>query len=180
MFSRIYTFFIDKTNKKIVFAGLGLILIFNLVLFPLVPRFAGMSFSPGWVLDLKFGFQTSYVYRLMNFLGDEGRRAYLYFTLFVDMPYLIIYAFTYAFLIAYVLKKKSLNQKFQFLLLFPFIIALFDLLENAGIVYLLLHPYDFNEKYVVFISFFNQMKWILAALTFAGFLGILFIPAKKK
>jgi hypothetical protein len=181
MLDSLIRFFIIYSRPKIIISGFLLIIMVNLVLFPYFASLMGNHFTIESILDLQFGFENSYVQRLLNYLGKKGRNAYLYSTLFVDIPYLIIYGFTYAFLIAYFAKKKRKDSSYwNYLILLPLLISFFDLLENIGIVYLLKHPFSYQEKWIPFISLANQMKWIFAGLTLSGFLLLLLYKKPKK
>ncbi len=178
MLSKISGFIYDKASLRIILVGIVLIAFINLIVFPYFPGIFDASISLSSLLDLQFGFRNDFVHRLLNMLGEQGRRVYLYSTLFVDMPYGLIYGLTYSFLLAYVLRKKNLRH-LQFIVSLPFFITFFDWIENAGILYLMKHPFTYNEKWIPLFSLANQAKWVFAGLTLFVFLLILIAPGKK-
>ena len=91
------------------------------------------------------------------------------------MPYLIFYTFYYVVLMYYLLKMRNINT--PFLLIFPFLIGLFDFLENMGILILLKQHPDLNVKMVFFTSLFTKLKWSFALLTL---ISVLFFFYGKK
>ena len=170
--------FLDKfTTKKFLLFGLGVILFVNIVLFPFLPKVFRISISPENILDLKFGYNKTDVFNIFNNLKEEGRQAYKFFDLFVDMPYLIFYTFYYVVFMYYLLKIKNTNR--LFLLLFPFLIGFFDFLENIGILILLKQYPDLNVKMVFFTSLFTKLKWSFALLTIISVLFLFFFYGKK-
>lgn len=171
-------FFFSKATGRNILVGIVLILIINFVVFPYFPRLFGISIPLSSILDLQFGFENDFVRRLLNILGEKGREVYFLSTLCVDIPYAIIYGFTYALSMAYLLKRKAMYS-FRFLVLLPLLIGFFDLLENFGILYLLQNPFTYDEKRVFYISWANKMKWIFSLLTILSFLFVWIKPTKK-
>ncbi len=178
MLSKISGFIYEKASLRIILVGIVLIALINLIIFPYLPAMFEVSISLSSILDLQFGFRNDFVHRLLNMLGEQGRKAYLFFSLFVDMPYGLIYGLTYAFLLAYVLRKKNFKH-LHFIVLFPLFITFFDWIENAGIIYLLIHPFTYNEKWIPLFSLANQAKWVFAGVTLLAFLLILIAPDKR-
>ncbi len=104
----------------------GLILIFNLVLFPLFHT-TNKNNSP---LDIQFSYSEEKAYNLLEKYTEKERNEYFVGELTVDFVYPIIYGLFICFLI-YKLSKKTL------LSLFPLLIIISDYLENIGIVIIL-------------------------------------------
>lgn len=169
----------NKATIKRIILGISLIIFINLVVFPYFPHWFGIHLPAKSSLDLQFGFENGYVRRLLNILGSKGRKVYFYFTLFIDIPYLFLYGFTFSLLFAYLIKRKKPSRFFNFILFFPLFISLFDLLENTGIIYLMKNPYSYNEKWVPYISIANQLKWIFSLLTLGVLIGLLLLKKEK-
>lgn len=139
-----------KYSTKII---LLLLLLTNLVyafmLLVTIPKV--MHFSGGMeLLDLMpAGYDTEYVDTLFRTLGQQGRNAYLFHQLPVDMLYPFLFGVTYCLLLAHILNKlgKSTGH-LTYLCLLPLLAALFDYSENAGIIALLSH-YPKNNGFLV-------------------------------
>ncbi len=162
-------------TKKVIYYGFSIILFVNFIVFPFFPKlFSGTEIPIDKILDLQFGFTTDFAYQLFDILGKSGQKAYLYFGVFVDIPYMIVYGFTYAILILFLLKKKQLYQRFSYLIFIPIFAAFFDLLENVGIISLLV---NYPTKYPLICtitSFVNQLKWISAIVILVIIIALLF------
>jgi len=131
------------------------------------------------MLDVKFGFSVVEAKSALTSLGSNGRSAYLFLLLLVDVPYALIYGFTFSCLFGAVLKRFP-PAKFKVLMLLPFVVSFFDVLENAGGVYLIReYPY-LSEVSVAFTSTVNMLKWISAAIVFFVFVILLMLRRNVK
>ncbi len=152
------------TTKRFLWFGFLFILSVNVVIFPFFPGLFGVTdFDTKQIFDLQFGFDTGYAKNFLAELGDKKRHVYMLSTLLIDTPYAMIYGFVYAVLINFLLGKSSVN--ISFLTLFPFLISIFDLIENAFTVKFLLSYPDISSTLVSLASFANRLKWLSAALT---------------
>ncbi len=152
-----------KSSSKNIILGIFFIFFVNLVLFP---YFSTKTTNFETILDVHFGFSLDVVLRNLSVMKEEGRKHYLYSTLFIDTPYALIYGFIYAFIIAALQTNKQNTHKLNYVILIPFIISFFDLFENIGIVYFVTKYPNINSKLVTIISISNQLKWVFALLTF--------------
>ncbi len=159
-------------TKRNLFIGLGFIVLVNAAVFPLVPKWFGVSISIDKILDIQFGFDKYFVLSSLSSMGEKGREVYLLSTLVIDSIYAIIYGVTYTIFFIFIAKDTSQKR----IVFFPFLISLFDLLENTGIVSLILNYPNISEMLVVFTSFANRLKWIFALLTIV--LVIVFIAKR--
>jgi len=175
---KILDFIFHKANRRNIVLGVLFIFFINGLVFPFFPSLFNIHLPIGSILDLQFGFDSQYVYRLINFLGNRGRQVYLLSTLFIDIPYLFIYGLTYSLIFAYLIKIKKLPHAYKKLVLFPLLISLFDFFENIGIIYLMQFPYNYEENWIPIISLMNQLKWIFSILSLGVFLFL--IIYKKK
>lgn len=158
--------FLEKhATKKNIITGLIFIAFVNIIAFPLFPKLLiGREIPIENNLDLQFGFTSDFAYSLLSNLQEDGRKAYKLSTLFIDIPYALIYGFIYSFILIVLLKKNKL-RKYKELVLIPFGISIFDLLENTGILTLLASFTVKMEGVVAFTSFANQTKWCFAGFT---------------
>ncbi len=173
-----YSFINRLSTKKNLIAGLLLIVIINLVVFPFFPALLdGSDIDFSNIFDLQFGFNTAYVIQTLTNLGQKGRHIYMLSTIFVDIPYLIIYGFVYAILINTVLHKLQFD--FKLLIYLSFLISLFDLIENIGVIYFLQTYPDISLQMVKLTSIANQLKWLTVFVLFCCFIILLIILMYK-
>ena len=160
-----HQFLVRYSTKKSIYLGLLFIIFINLVAFPLFPKlFFDSSIPIGDILDTQFGFSVEYAQELLNALGDNGRKAYLFSTVFIDIPYALVYGFIYSFILIELIQKKNIT-KYNVIIYIPFLIAIFDCFENAGIILLLNYFPDNCDLTIQLTSMDNQLKWIFAVLT---------------
>jgi len=171
-------YLIKQSSLKKVILGIIIILIFNIILFPFFPKlFHVASFPTSWILDLRFSYTSDILYTIFDNLGIEGRKVYQLSEIFVDFPYAVFYGFVYSFMIVLLLKKTNLTTN-SYLILIPFGISFFDILENIGLVSLL-YSYPKKLTYLVNItSLTTSCKWIFAILTVI--IAIYLISKQKK
>ncbi len=96
------------------------------------------------ILDLMpTGYDADYVNTLFSALGEEGRHAYLYNQLPLDLIFPLLSAIAFCLIIAWFLSKLGkLNGNWFYLCYIPIFAGLFDYLENFGIIALLSsYPY---------------------------------------
>lgn len=158
-----------KSTTKNISIGLLIILLINSIVFP---YFSSEQVHINSILDLRFGFSAADVSATLAAMKGSGRKAYLLSTLLIDTPYAMFYGFIYAFII-YRLSKNTFLEKIPILILIPFLISIFDLIENTGILFFILKFPDNNAKLVYLFSFANQLKWTFALLTLLLFLILL-------
>ncbi|MDD3722838.1 MAG: hypothetical protein PHW92_10220 [Lutibacter sp.] len=151
---------------KIIAAGLILVLIFNLILFPFLFNFFNIQhLSIKNILDLKYSYTINEAYELFNKLGENGRNIYRLAEIFIDIPYLLIYSIVYSLMIIALLKSNKLTNLY-FLTFAPILIGFFDILENLGIV-VMLTKYPIKLNHVCNLTaIFTSLKWNFAVATF--------------
>ena len=175
-----FQFISEKATIKNVVIGFLLIVLFNAFLLPFLPELIwGFKMPISKILDLKFSYTLDVCYNLFDEIGANGRNSYQLSELFIDTPYAIVYSFTYAISIYLLLKANDL-VKFKILIVTPILIGIFDILENLGIVTMLM---NFPEKLVQIAqltSAATSLKWLFAMITFLIILlNILKITALK-
>lgn len=159
-------FLTTYTTKRNITIGIILIVIFNVMLLPKFPKLVSTKkVAVKSILDLKFSYTADTVYTIFEDLGEIGRNAYQSSEIIIDFPYAIIYGFTYAFLILFLLKINKL-YKLYYLSLVPFFISWFDILENTGILIMLSKYPTKLETICNLTSTFTSLKWVFAGFTF--------------
>lgn len=161
-----FTILEKYATKRICLVGVFLIVLFNIILFYNSSQLlAGKAVDEKSILDLKFSYSPEFAYTFFENLDEEGRNTYTLSEIFIDFPYAIIYGFTYAFMILILLKTNQL-KKLIFLSFVPFLISWFDILENTGIVAMLLKYPEKMENICNITATFTTLKWIFAIITF--------------
>jgi hypothetical protein len=161
-------------SKKNILIGILLIIVFNIFLLPKFSElFLNTKIDIKAILDIKFSYATTVAYSLFENLGESGRNAYKLSELFIDIPYAIIYGFTYAFVIIFLLNKNKI-KKLNYLILAPLFISSFDILENTGIIIMLIKYPVKLDILCRLTSIFTSLKWIFASITFIIILVNLF------
>jgi hypothetical protein len=136
-----------------------------------------MSYSEGMkIFDMiPTGYSASYAVRLLNTLGDEGRDAYLYNQIPLDMIYPLLFGISCCLILAYLLKKLGKSESPLFYICYlPLIAALFDYLENSGIIAMLNTYPDNIELIAITTNVFSIIKSFstTAFISFLILLGI--------
>lgn len=166
--------FLEKhATKRNIILGIIFIIFINTIAFPFFPKIMiGREIPIDGIFDLQFGFTIDFANQILLNLQDDGRNAYKYSTLFVDIPYALVYGFIYSFMLIALIRKTKL-WKFKYLVLIPFGISVFDLIENIGILTMLSSYPTMNETVCEITSFANQGKWSFAILFFLVFIILL-------
>lgn len=129
----------NRVNAKKIFILLGLAnIIYMVMIFMTIPKV--MNYSGGLkILDLMpFGYDHEYVNLLLNSLGQDGRWAYLYYQIPLDLFYPFLYGISYCLLLALVLKKlEKMDGSLIYLSLIPIFSAICDYFENVGVIIML-------------------------------------------
>lgn len=174
-------------GKKVLLFFVITNVIYAIMLLITIPKL--MSFSKGMnLLDMMpTGYNEDYVKLFLNELGAGGRSIYLYNQLPVDMIYPLFFGISYCLLLAYFLNKLNrLDGILFYFSLFPIIAALFDYLENMGIITLLLNYPDFSKTLVVTTNTFTILKSTFTTLYFIVlfltiiYLGVVSYKKRKK
>ncbi len=141
--------------------------LYVLMLMVTVPMVIGYSGGLP-ILDLMpLGYDMEYVNTLFDTLGEEGRSAYLYRQLPVDMVYPLFFAISYSLLMAFVIKGLGkMDSGWFYLCLLPVFGALGDYAENIGIIRLLQSYPDLNENLLAFTRAASVLKSMTTTVFF--------------
>ena len=129
-------------------------------------------------IDLLISYTPDEVFPMVEAYGDL-RSEYAAFQLTADVVYPIVYAMLFGLLITLIFKHAlPSNSRLQALHLAPFAMAILDLLENTGIVIMLLSYPAQPVAVAALASIFTTAKWLLFVITIlcviAGTLVILY------
>jgi len=145
--------------KHLLICGI-LFIIFNILIFPyLQKRIDSTGQYP--MLDLLFGYSMERACLILEGIGEEGRSAYLFTTSAADMLYPLVYALLLSLIIAWMLKKLMLEQGvMSYLIFLPFLIMVFDFIENSAIIIMLVSFPYLSERAVLMGSYAGMAKWV--------------------
>ena len=141
-----------------------------LMMFYIMPIAAGiMAFAANnsvLPIDLMFFFTPDQAFEMMDKYGEAGRSIYLRIELTADIIYPMIYTSFFGLLISWLFqrafKPESKMQKWNVM---PVGAWLFDMLENSGIVSMLL-TYPSKPEVLAWITmFFGTLKWAFFIVT---------------
>jgi hypothetical protein len=168
-------------GKKVLLLFILTNVVYGFMLIFSIPKV--MSYSSGMkIFDMMpMGYDLEYAYSLLEKLGIEGRHAYLYYQIPVDMIYPFLFGITYCLLLAYLLHKldRFKNESF-YLCLIPIIAGLFDYLENFGIIDMLVHYPELTDKVVQTATFFTVLKSLFSTISFIVVTALLVVMGFKK
>ena len=120
---------------------------------------------------LPFGYAPDYPARLFAALGEAGRAYYRAPQLILDSLYPLLFALTYANLLAVLLRKNFRPQRwFALLCALPVCSAVCDWLENAATFTMLRQYPDITPALAGAGSIFGVIKPLTGFLTLAGIL----------
>ncbi len=128
----------NLNGKKVLLLFLLTNIIYVIMLTVTIPKV--MSFSGGLkLLDMMpTGYDADYVNALLNALGENGRDAYLFNQIPLDMIYPFLFGISNMLILAYFLNKLGKIDSYLFYLCFlPLCSGLFDYGENIGIITML-------------------------------------------
>ena len=161
-----------QASIKLALGFLGLMFVFNIFI---MPSLAGSeNIIP---LDLQFAYTPERAYELMDSYSDEAREQYVMGEITKDVAYPVVYTL---FMSLTLMLLYPTNWKLAWL---PYVIFLADMLENTGIVTMLLN-YPAQLTMVAWAtSIFSTIKWslvlIVVLIIIAGLGKKLLIKIKK-
>ena len=137
-----------------------------------------MDFSHGMkLLDMMpSGYNAEYVSSLMVALGEEGRHAYLFYQIPFDMIYPGLFAVTWCLVFAWFLKKiNRLHSSLFYASYIPVFAALFDYLENFGIITIISTWPDTPVRISDVSNIFSVLKSFLTTIYFVSLIVLLIV-----
>lgn len=157
----------NSSGRKVLILFTVTIIVYLVMLTITIPKV--MSYSGGMnLLDMMpAGYDAEYANNLLSSLGEQGRNAYLYIQLPVDMVYPLLFGVSYCLVLAYFLNKLGKTESFLFYLCYlPLFAGLFDYLENFGII-AMLNTYPANPGFLTQITnVFSVLKSFLTTIYF--------------
>ncbi len=154
------------TRKYILIFFISALFFLLLMIFysvPLVRSHAnGMT-----ILDMKFGgYPPNYAYSLFKKLGPNGRNAYLFVQIPLDMIYPLMFGIAFSLILTNIFrrafKSKNVIQNFNIILFF---VSLFDYMENICIITMLISYPSFSPALAFTTSVFTTVKFAFITIT---------------
>ncbi len=171
-------------NWRIILFLSGLVLFFNLYLFPsTAAKYEGKDLQP---LDLRMGYTKQEVTDLFTKMGTEGRNSYSFGLNVIDSIYPFVYtALLVLLLVLFINKLQLSNPNWSFLIILPALIMLADFIENRIVTAMLKNYPIIKHSTAAFGSAATTVKWVLTVITvlllFTGMiaLALRFIRQRK-
>lgn len=173
LFARLETL----ANRRILAVLIVIFLVLFLVIFPMASAQIASFSGEMRMIDSLYKYTPDQVYQMIGAYGEQGRSFYILTTLTADLLYPLDYSLLLSLLIIATYRQAFPGGRMVSpMSLFPFITALFDLLENACVVVMLA---NFPQQ-LTFIaqaaSLFTSLKWgfliISMVLVLVGFIGL--------
>jgi len=151
-------------NIRIILLLSGLVLFFNLYLFPSTSvKYEGKDLQP---LDLRMGYSKEEVMDLFTKMGVEGRNSYSYGLNVIDSIYPFVYTALLILLLVFFINKLELsNPNWSFFIILPALIMLADFIENRIVTAMLKSYPIIKHSTATFGSAATTAKWILTNVT---------------
>ena len=141
-------------------------LFFVAVVFPWLG--SGLNAAEGGPLDLRFHYTEGEAYSLLESMGPDGRRGYAISAMTVDVLYPVTYTLLFSVALALLLgDRQRRHQKpalAQLALGLPPLVMAFDMLENAGIVIMIVRFPKHCAIIATGTSLTTTAKWSTAAV----------------
>jgi hypothetical protein len=161
-------------GKKVLLLFVLTNLLYILMLTFTIPTVMGFANGMKLLDMMPLGYDLDYANALFNALGQQGRDAYLYDQLPMDMVYPALFGISYCLVLAYFLKKlNKIDTKLFYLCLLPLFAGLADYLENFGIINLMTNFPNLTSGMVTTTSFFSLLKSGATSLYFLILIGTL-------
>jgi len=112
------------------------------------------------IFDLSpLGYSFNYANDLLNILGAEGRNLYLSTQLPLDFIYPGLFSITYSLMLTWLFGKTfNVNSKIYYFSLIPFLVGIFDYVENIFIIKMINSFPDLQVTTVKIASIFTVLK----------------------
>jgi hypothetical protein len=171
----------NLNGKKVLLLFIITNIVYAVMLTITIPEV--MNFSKGMkILDMiPSGYDPEYVNSLLARLGTEGRNAYLFHQIPIDMIYPFLFAISSCLILAYFFNKLKKSDGALFYLCFiPLFSGVFDYCENIGIIAMLNNYPESSNILIRTTSIFSVMKSISTISYFIILTILLIVFGVKK
>lgn len=174
--TKIIEFIGNQASGKMTMFFLVLQLMMGGLMFGVVYRFS--SLAPGMMpLDLVFFYGVEDALRYFATIPDAAAQLYLHVLLPLDFIFPALYSFSFALIVAYMLERLARRGYVypQWLVLYSLAAALFDYLENIGMIMMFHLQPLLPHSLVLATSMCSAMKW---AIAFSGSIILMYLSFK--
>jgi len=114
-------------------------------------------------VDLLVGYNPTRISEMISEYGDKGRAIYAQGELTIDVAYPFIYTFLFCVLLTLLFRHRTYTS-FRLVNVLPISLLIFDLSENACVVYLLKIYPDTSPVVTAFCSLLTNLKWTVTTI----------------
>ena len=141
---------------------LCLYLVFVMVVFPSLS--GEMKNAPP--IDLAFTYTADEVYNWIDAYGTEGRASYMRGEMTIDIIYPLVYTALFIGILGFATQYREYPRLsgYRWVVISPLFIWFFDLLENSGIVLMLMKFPEQLNTVALLTSYATTLKWSSAIL----------------
>ena len=166
----IYTYSNGKTVS--IFFVLSTI-VYLLMIAITIPSVSGSAGGMKILDMMPEGYDKEYVDNLLSLLGENGRFAYLYYQIPLDLIYPALFGIGYCLLFAFFLRKiNQINSSFIYFSFLPLIAGISDYIENIGVITMLNQYPNYSNETVAITSTFSFLK---SSTTIIYFIALVFV-----
>lgn len=168
MIARFSSWLIQLATVRNLIIFFALFILTTSVIFPLMSSLIEAPAGELETIDTKLYYSPEELTAIMAAYGEQGRRVYALSHLTADVLFPVVYAFFFGLLISYLFQRSFPRDSWiQRMNLTPFILLILDLMENTGIVILLLSYPSSPVGLAQLTGFITSIKWVAAGLTVA-------------
>jgi len=153
------------SQPAVLMVLIALYLVFVLVLFPALAGDGEVA-----PLDLMFSYSAEEAYQQIEAYGPTVRHNYAISALTLDVAYPLTYSLMFSVWLTLLIKGKS--KLVCTIRMLPFVVLLMDLLENSGIVIMLLNFPTRLDSVATATSVATSLKWVFAGVVILLTLGL--------
>jgi hypothetical protein len=130
------------------------------------------------IIDITLGFNPQKTLAMVREYGEAARAYYARTEMTLDVLYPIVYTSLFCIVLTLLFRNKS-YKPFKHVNLLPFVVMIFDFLENITIVILLKSFPNTSETVAIFCEIFKMGKWLsLGVMMVFVFYGLLRLFSK--
>ncbi|MBI3143140.1 MAG: hypothetical protein HYZ16_09965 [Bacteroidetes bacterium] len=177
----LFSFLAKTTGKKALIWFIVTNAVYACMLLYTIPYTVNLAGGMALPDMMPLGYDHAYVIRLLHSLGQEGRHAYLYTQIPLDMVYPGLFALAYAQVMAFfLLRLGRYHSALYILCLLPVLAGTADYLENFGIISLIHHFPSVSASTVGITGAFSIIKSLSTTVYFFALIGIViwFVAAR--
>ncbi|MDD5362540.1 MAG: hypothetical protein PHN88_10440 [Ignavibacteria bacterium] len=158
---------ISNIKSMLILLSMTLMLMFavNILKLPVGVQKINETAQGVGILDMRIFYDSQTAYHLLDDIGYKGRHDYLNMLIFFDFIFPLIYSITLAVILNILLGKIFIGRSAIIRLsLLPFLAGLFDYLENASIITMILYyPKVVSVSFLA--GYFTFGKWLFTIIT---------------